>query len=71
MKEIQVPDHECGECQFFNIGEDPVGFCSIYDRNWQLDDENEYMWHDNNSPKPEFCRANHVVVYERTPASGS
>jgi len=64
---ITVPKIECGDCRFFAVGEDPVGFCHLYDKHWHIDDDNEAemeLWHDNNATKPGFCKATTAVILE-------
>ena len=63
MDKIKIPKHICNECQFGSVGEDPVAFCDIYNRHWDIQNEEAYL-DDNIIVKPKWCKAETVTVNE-------
>ena len=59
---IEIPKVECTKCRFFAVGEDPIAFCDVYNKHWDLDED---RWHDNEADKPEWCKAKSITVSEQ------
>lgn len=62
---IKIPE-TCGRCcQFFNEGEDPVGFCSLYYQHWDFEyeseDYNSWVNGTEEISKPYFCKVSEVL----------
>lgn len=50
----------CDRCNFFNQTEDGENWCSLYQKDWEMDDEET----DDFGVKPDFCKASSVTVEE-------
>ena len=51
----------CLDCRFFSENEDVECWCSLYDKSFEYD-ENEETLFNHGRTKPRFCKAKEVVV---------
>ena len=56
----------CHNCRFFNETEDGSCYCSIYNKEWDVDEAGLSGTQFSDGMKAEFCKAETVTVNETT-----